>query len=216
VQQQQRTTGTTNQQQRLTQQRQQQLITQQRQRSTQYGVQLQRQTDLARQRAVALQQQRRNNQYQFQQQYVQRLQQQQLAIRSAASYNYNNDPYFYTAPSFRYQRGGSYYQINQFAADQLRQAVNYGYDEGFRAGQADRADGWRFDYQNSYAYQDANYGYTGQYVDQSDYNYYFREGMRRGYEDGYYSRMQYGQRSNGATIILSGVLQQILNLQPLR
>ena len=48
-----------------------------------------------------------------------------------------------------------------------------------------------------YAYQDANYGYNGYYVDQDDYNYYFREGFRRGYEDGYYSRYQYGSYSNG-------------------
>ena len=72
------------------------------------------------------------------------------------------------------------------------------------------------DYQNSYAYQDANYGYSGQYISQADYNYYFREGMQRGYKDGYYSRSQYGQQANGAVTILSAVLQQILNLQPLQ
>jgi hypothetical protein len=66
----------------------------------------------------------------------------------------------------------------------LRQAVNYGYQEGFRAGEADRQDRWRSNYRDSYAYQDANYGYNGYYVDRGDYNYYFREGFRRGYEDG--------------------------------
>ena len=31
-------------------------------------------------------------------------------------------------------------------------------------------------------YRDANYGYSGYYVDRSDYNHYFREGFRRGYQ----------------------------------
>jgi hypothetical protein len=214
--QQQRTVVTQQRQGRLPQQRQQQLIVEQQQRNNQYAAQLQRQTELARQRSAALQQQRRNNQYRFQQQYLQRLQQQQIAIRSYNTYNYNNDPYFYTAPSYRYRRGSSYYEINQYAADQLRQAVNLGYEEGFRAGQADRADGWRFDYRNSYAYEDANYGYDGRYVNQADYNYYFREGMRRGYVDGYYARYQYGRQRSGVFSILGAVLDQILNLQPLR
>jgi len=47
-----------------------------------------------------------------------------------------------------------------------------------------------------------SYGYGGYYVECDDYNYYFREGFRRGYEDGYYSRNQYGRRSNGKYVIL--------------
>ena len=31
----------------------------------------------------------------------------------------------------------------------------------------------------------------------NEYQYYFREGFRRGYEDGYHSRSQYGRYSNG-------------------
>jgi hypothetical protein len=46
------------------------------------------------------------------------------------------------------------------SADLLRQAVNYGYEQGFRAGEADRQDRWRSNYQGSFAYQDASYGYT--------------------------------------------------------
>ena len=57
----------------------------------------------------------------------------------------------------------------------LREAVNNGYREGFRAGTADREDRWRPDYEDSFAYQDANFGYSGYYVDQADYNYYFRQ-----------------------------------------
>ena len=145
-----------------------------------------------------------------------RLQQQQANLRNDRNHNYNNDPYYYTASTYRYNRGGSYYQTNQYGANLLRQAVNYGYREGFSSGQADRQDGWNSSYQGSYAYQDANYGYSGYYVDQGDYNYYFREGFRRGYEDGFNSRSQYGRRSNGTYIILGPVLSQILNLESLR
>ena len=66
------------------------------------------------------------------------------------------------------------------------------------------------------AYQDANYGYTGYYVDQDDYNYYFREGFRRGYEDGFTSRYQYGSYSNGSYSMLDAILGQILGFQSLR
>jgi hypothetical protein len=154
-------------------------------------------------------------QYRYQQRYLARLREQQRRIQEARYYNYNSDPFFYTAPSYRYYRSGRYYEINRYGADLLRQAVNNGYEEGFRAGQADREDGWRNSYRDAYAYQDANYGYTGYYVDQSEYNYYFREGFRRGYEDGYNSRYQYGSYSNGKYAILGAVLSGILNLTSL-
>jgi flagellar biosynthesis/type III secretory pathway protein FliH len=96
------------------------------------------------------------------------------------------------------------------------QAVNYGYQEGFRAGEADRQDRWRSNYRDSYAYQDANYGYNGYYVDRDDYNYYFREGFRRGYEDGYSSRYQYGRYSDGSYSVLDAILSKVLDFQSLR
>ena len=49
---------------------------------------------------------------------------------------------------------------------------------------ADRQDNWRFDYRQSFAYQDANYGCDCRHVQQDDHNYYFREGIQRGYDDG--------------------------------
>ncbi|MEK6324519.1 MAG: hypothetical protein AABN33_22995 [Acidobacteriota bacterium] len=153
-------------------------------------------------------------QYRYQQQYLLRLQ--QIRNENARSYNYNRNSYFYAAPNYRYSRGGSYYETNQYGANLLRQAVNYGYEQGFRSGQADRQDRWNSSYQDSFGYQDANYGYSGYYVDQNDYNYYFREGFRRGYEDGYDSRYQYGRYSNGKYAILGAVLSGILNLESLR
>ena len=92
----------------------------------------------------------------------------------------------------------------------LRRAVNDGYREGFLAGQADREDGWGYNPEEAYSYQDASSGYDGYYVDLSEYQYYFREGFRRGYEDGYYSRSQYGRHSNGGYNILGAIIEQIL------
>ncbi len=154
-------------------------------------------------------------QYRFQEQYLQRLREQDRRLREER-HDYNNDPYFYTAPIYRYRRGGAYYETNQYGADLLRQAVNNGYEEGFRAGMADREDGWRPDYQQSYAYQDATYGYNGYYLGLEDYRYYFRQGFSRGYQDGYNDRYQYGYYSGGSYGVLGNVLSLILNLQSLR
>ena len=135
---------------------------------------------------------------------------------AAMRYDYYNDPYFYTPASYRYAWGGHTYQTNRYGADLLRQAVNYGYQEGVRAGRADRMDRWQANYRDSYAYQDANYGYNGYYLRQDDYNYYFRQGFQRGYDDGYYGRGQYGRyEDDGTGSILQAVLSVILNLQPL-
>ena len=181
----------------------------------QYRQHLEQQQSLAQQNAAQLQQQKRVAQYRFQEQYLDRVRQQQIHLRDDR-FDYARDPYFYTAPIYRYNRGGSYYETNEYGAKTLRQAVNYGYEEGFRAGKADRDDRWGSNYKDSYAYRDANFGYSGYYVDRSDYNYYFREGFRRGYEDGYNSRYQYGRFTSGNYSILDTILSQILNFQALR
>jgi hypothetical protein len=100
--------------------------------------------------------------------------------------------------------------------DLLRQAVSYGYEQGRFARMADRQDRWPFDYRASYPYQDANYGYGGFYVDRYDYNYYFRQGFRRGCEDGYYRRYHYGAYSDGRMSILGVVLGTIRVFEALR
>jgi len=162
-----------------------------------------------------LEQQRRMSQYRFQQAYFERLREQDARLRERR-FDYYNDPYFYTAPVYRYYRGGSYYEINQYGADALRRAINVGYEEGFRAGEADRMDGWRADYDDNYAFQDATYGYDGYYTGIDDYQYYFRQGFQRGYEDGYYSRFQYGYYADGSYGVLGNILSAILNFQALR
>jgi len=199
---------------RLPRERQQVLITEQRTRRVEYSRYLDQQRARQREWAAQLQQQRRMTYYRYQQDYWSRLRRQQLALQR--NYNYYNDPYFYTAPSYSYSYGNNSFQTNQYGANLLRQAVNNGYAEGYRAGQADRQDRFGGGYQNSYAYQDANLGYNGLYVNQGDYNYYFREGFNRGYQDGYNNQMQYGQYSNGNRSILGTILSAVLNLQSLR
>jgi hypothetical protein len=176
----------------------------------------QRQWQAIQQRTSLLQQQNRASQYRFQEDYLERMRQQRIRIDNDRDHDYANDPYFYTAPIYRYQRGGRYYEANEYHANLLRQAINYGYSEGFRTGDADRQDRWASNYRDSYAYQDANYGYTGYYVDQDEYNYYFREGFSRGYEDGYNSRYRYGSNSGGTFTVLGAILGQILDFQSLR
>jgi len=146
------------------------------------------------------------NQFRFEQSYWQRLRQDQLRLQNFSYYDYGT-------PLYSYNRGSQYYELNQYGADLLRRAVNMGYEEGYRAGEADREDGWTFDPNNSDAFEDATYGYDGYYVDVSEYQYYFREGFRRGYEDGYYGRYQYGSYSNGTYSILGDILNLIINLR---
>jgi hypothetical protein len=190
---------------------QQQRARAEQQRATQYRPRLDQQVRLGQQRSAQLQQQKHLAQYRAQQQYLAQLRAQQLRLQTAR--NYSNDPYVRAVPTYRYAYSGYNRETNQYGADLLRQAVNDGYQEGVRFGQADRQDGLSPSFQNSYAYQDANYGYAGNYVDQSDYNYYFRQGFQRGYTDGYYSRSQYG---NGSSSILASLLTTILGLTSLR
>jgi TolA-binding protein len=174
----------------------------------QWRLEQQRQQQIALQRQqqqLAIQRQR------LEQQRLERLRQEQMRRNNT---RYNNNRSVYTNPGarpYRVYRNGGYYQTDQNGVTALRQAVNYGYQEGVRAGQADRAYGNGFNYQDSAAYRNGNYGYS--YVDSNEYSYYFREGFRRGYEDGYNSRSQYGSNSNGSVNILTAILQQLLNFE---
>ncbi len=192
-------------------QQQQQRIAEQREWNRGYQSALNQNMRQLQTQSLLLQQQRRMRQYAVQQQYMANLRAEQAQAR--AYNNYDRDPYYVSPSIYRYNRGGTYYQTNQYGADVLQRAVNYGYQEGVQAGQADRGDGWAQGYQNSYAYQDANYGYDGLYVSQADYNYYFRQGFRRGYQDGYGGRFQYGSASNGNYSILGSLMSNILGLQ---
>ena len=83
----------------------------------QYRVQLDQQQRAAPQQAAQLQQQHRTAQYGVQQQYVARLRDQRVSIEIDRNYSYGSDPYFYTPSSYRYYRGGHYYETNEYGAD---------------------------------------------------------------------------------------------------
>ncbi|MEO5565643.1 MAG: hypothetical protein ABIR05_03155 [Luteimonas sp.] len=152
-------------------------------------------------------------QYRYQQAYDQRVRA-DMARRAALRYSYNNNPYRNVPAAYRYNRGGAWYTVNHYGADMLRQAVNRGYEQGLRAGRADRFDRWQSDYRRSRGWIDGSYGYDNDYVSRGDYQYYFRQGFERGYQDGYSSRYRYGRsNSDGTAIILTAVLAGILGLQ---
>ncbi|MDB4875514.1 MAG: hypothetical protein JWM41_1960 [Gemmatimonadetes bacterium] len=205
------------QQNRVPPQEQQRRIQEEQQRNNQYRQRLDQQAQVVRQQTDQLQQEKRAAQFRAQQEYAARIQQQQRQqAQIQRDRNYANDPYVNTPHNYRYNVGGTYHQTNQYGVEVLRQAVNNGYVEGVRAGQADRQDRWPANFQNSPAYRNADYGYNGNYVDRSDYNYYFRQGFQRGYQDGYNSRSQYGSYSNGNGSILGNILSTILGLQTIR
>lgn len=113
---------------------------------------------------------------------------------------------------YRVNRNGRYYNTDQRGAELLRQAVNAGYQQGFRAGQQDRSSRRNSSWNNSSVYRSGTYGYQS-YVDRSQYQYYFQQGFQKGYQDGYNSRNQYGYSNNGSVNILGTILSQILNIQ---
>jgi hypothetical protein len=189
---------------------QQRRIAEEQRRTTDYRKHLDEQNQAVRQQAVQLQEQKRTAQYRAQQEYAAQLARQREQLRSER--DVARDAYISTPHTYRYRVSGVYRETNQFGVDLLRQAVNSGYREGYRAGHADRQDRWKADYASSPAYREATLGYTGSYVDQSDYSYYFREGFQRGYDDGYNSRLQYGSSANGTYSILGNVLSGILQL----
>jgi hypothetical protein len=179
-------------------------------RSAAYQQHLDAQLKTVQQQNAQLQQQNRTAAYRAQQEYLAQLQQQRQRVQPTR--DYRTDPYVSTPHTFRYKIGNAYRETNQYGVDLLRQAVNDGYQQGYRVGVADREDHWKSNYQNSQIYRDADFGYTGNYVDESDYSYDFREGFRRGYQDGFNARFQYGSNSNGSYSILSSVLNGILGL----
>lgn len=195
----------------LSRREQERLIRDEERRRAAYRKNLAEEQARAKRVAEELRQQNRAAQYRQHQDYLERLRAQQQAV--SRRYDYRSDPYYSTPPSFRYNRDGVSYQTNQYGAEVLRGAVNAGYSEGFRNGQAGRQDRWHGDYRDIFAYRDANYGYQGRYVSQSEYNYYFRQGFQRGYRDGYDNTRRYGDRNNS---ILGAALSQILNLQSVR
>jgi hypothetical protein len=121
---------------------------------------------------------------------------------------------------YRVSRNGRYYNTDGRGADLLRQAVNEGYRQGFEAGRSDRSNRRRGNWSGSSVYRTGNTGYQT-HVNLSQYQYYFRQGFQRGYQDGsnsqyavdYNGDYQYGTRQGGTLNILNTILGSILNIQ---
>ena len=116
------------------------------------------------------------------------------------------------ANRYRVNRNGAYYQTDERGVELLKQAVNTGYQEGYRAGRNDRNSRRSSSYNNSAVYRRGNYGYQS-YVDSRQYQYYFQQGFERGYEDGFNSRYENGRNDNGAINILGNILENILTFE---
>lgn len=137
--------------------------------------------------------------------------------RRLRDFHFRVAPRYYVRPAhYRYFHGGTWYSTSNYGADVLRRAVDWGYREGMRAGRADRYDGWAPDYRDSIAWRQGGFGYGGRYVSRADYAYYFRQGFQRGYDDGYFGRMQYGRYVDNDAVIAEAVIGTILGLQLLR
>jgi hypothetical protein len=137
--------------------------------------------------------------------------------RRMRSFQVRYAPRYYVRPAhYRYFHGGTWYSTSNYGADVLRQAVDWGYREGMRAGRADRYDGWAADYRDSIAWRQGGFGYGGRFISRADYAYYFRQGFQRGYDDGYFGRMQYGRYVDNDAVIAEAVIATILGLQLLR
>jgi len=113
---------------------------------------------------------------------------------------------------YRVYRNGGYYQTDHRGAELLRQAVNAGYQQGFRQGQLDRQYRRNGGYYGSNIYRSGTYGYQS-YVDRQQYQYYFQQGFQRGYQDGFNSQTRYGYRSGNNINILGSILNTILNIR---
>lgn len=112
---------------------------------------------------------------------------------------------------YRVYRNGSYYQTDYRGAELLRQAVNSGYQQGYRQGQLDARYGRSSNYYGNNVYRSGTFGYQS-YVARDQYQYYFQQGFERGYEDGFSNNVRYGYRTNNGVNILGNILNGILNV----
>jgi hypothetical protein len=127
----------------------------------------------------------------------------------------------FTAGRYRVVRNGRFYNTDHRGAELLRNAVNEGYRQGFAAGRSHLNSNRQMTWSDTNVYRSGVYGYQNG-VDRGQYQYYFREGFKRGYQDGtnyeynrenYNGQYQYGEYNNGQPSILGAILNQILNLQ---
>ncbi|HTH37552.1 MAG TPA: hypothetical protein VL572_06285 [Pyrinomonadaceae bacterium] len=145
-------------------------------------------------------------------QQAQRIAQQEYAdYRRTAGYNNRYTNRAGGSRYYRVYRNGSYYQTDNRGAELLRQAVNSGYQQGYRQGQLDARYNRGSNYYGNNMYRTGTYGYQS-YVARDQYQYYFQQGFQRGYEDGFNNQYRYGYRTNSGLNILGNILNGILNI----
>jgi hypothetical protein len=206
-----------NRQARLSEARQQQLIAETQQRTTRYAVLLQERQQRAEQLAAELRAQKRINQYQFQQAYLDRLRRQQYEVEQARYYNYDQDPYFYSAPTYRYSYSGPLLR-DQPVRRGPPPAVPEQWLSGGLPGRTGGPSGQlarrlpellRLPGRQLRLHRDVREPGPVQLL--------LPARLPEGYEDGYYSRSQYGQSvGNGKYQLIAGLLSTLLNLTSLR
>lgn len=148
------------------------------QKAWQNGYNLQWDADRARYKGESklLKDQHRPEQLAFQNAYWERVKEDRGRLRD---WRFVND----VVLNYSYARDGRFFYTSEFGMNMLVDALNDGYQEGFLAGESDRDDRWSGGYENELAYLDASYGYNGYWVGLGEYQYYFRLGFRRGYDD---------------------------------
>jgi len=114
---------------------------------------------------------------------------------------------------YRVYRNGGFFQTDYNGVGMLQQAINFGYQQGVQAGRSDRSYRRGSNFEDADDFRSGMYGYSGSYVNSSEYSYYFREGFRRGYEDGFNDRFAYGSYSDGRYSVLDTILRAVLNVQ---
>lgn len=185
-------------------------------RMAEYRQHLNQQRQLYVQSVAQMQLAKRRSYSRYHQRYAELMLQQQRVYEAKRIHDARNDPFYLTRFDRRYHRNGVYYMTNSYGIEHIHQAIEFGYAEGYKAGMADRQDRWRFDVEGCDAYRDALYGYNGYYVSRDDYNYYFREGFRRGYEDGYNRQYRYGLYDRGNYVIRRNILESIVAVEMVR
>ncbi|HEX8138537.1 MAG TPA: hypothetical protein VF544_13295 [Pyrinomonadaceae bacterium] len=121
--------------------------------------------------------------------------------------DYDDDDYSRSRRSRNRRNDDDYYRNGGSNRDDIaRQAIDYGYREGFRAGRDDRRDGRGYSYDDHNTYRDATAGYRSVYGDRDLYRRYFQEGYRRGYDDGYRNRSASGSGRSRVRDILGDIL----------
>ena len=98
-------------------------------------------------------------------------------------------------------------------AELLKQAINVGYQQGFKTGKDDHKAKRANNFNDSLIYQNGTYDYQSGVADLNLYQFYFRQGFERGYQDGFNNQKQFGKSTNGIRFISDTVSQEILNLQ---